>query len=497
MCMKKKIVGIVSAIVVLAALLTAGILMIIRSRNLEETGNLLGVSWYNEENTEFTITTAQELLEFARLSDFYTFENQTIKLGADIVLNEGNALDWKEKAPSIRWSPISGFAGTFDGQGHSISGVYGKSYESPMALFTATENTCTIRDLKLINSYFETGGNSGTASFSSSGNGNFIKLYSDAIIQCKGGVCGGIVGTVKMQATLEECWFAGTINQTGRKMGGMIAVIEAGRVNMKNCLFSGELHTTQSNFSWTATDGARAGGLCGKIKETAGLLVTDCLSTGVVTSVHNTYCGSVLGYSVNGAQISVDNTYDGGTSSSGKGYGSVASTGYPVPLNREELIGIKAYQWTALDFDNYWVAVDGDTPILKHFADTSLDLTGVEKAYDMDWYSESEYTFTLTNLKQLYGLALLAATNDFEDVTIELGADIVVNEGKRENWMKMPTIHLKMFGIQLEHNYAHLQELSMGKDIPSVVSTCAIINQTVQTIKVYLAVHQSIVRFEI
>ena len=183
--MKKKIITIVASslgVIVTSALLAAGIFMLVRNKNVEETGNVLGVSWYNEAEEEFEITTAEQLNEFAALSKFYTFEDQTIKLGADIVMNEGNAKDWAEKAPKLRWKPIEKFAGTFDGQGHTISGLYGKVYEAPMALFAQTDSIAVVQNLSLVNTYFETGGSAGAASFAVIGDGKFVKLYSDAII---------------------------------------------------------------------------------------------------------------------------------------------------------------------------------------------------------------------------------------------------------------------------------------------------------------------------
>ena len=62
--MKKKIITIVASslgVIVTSALLAAGIFMLVRNKNVEETGNVLGVSWYNEAEEEFEITTAEQL----------------------------------------------------------------------------------------------------------------------------------------------------------------------------------------------------------------------------------------------------------------------------------------------------------------------------------------------------------------------------------------------------------------------------------------------------
>ena len=81
--MKKKIIGIIASslgVVLVSALLAAGFLMILRNKNVEETGNVLGISWYKEDVKEFEISTAEQLNEFAKLSNFYTFEKQKVKV---------------------------------------------------------------------------------------------------------------------------------------------------------------------------------------------------------------------------------------------------------------------------------------------------------------------------------------------------------------------------------------------------------------------------------
>ena len=441
--MKKKIITIVASslgVIVTSALLAAGIFMLVRNKNVEETGNVLGVSWYNEAEEEFEITTAEQLNEFAALSKFYTFEDQTIKLGADIVMNEGNAKDWAEKAPKLRWKPIEKFAGTFDGQGHTISGLYGKVYEAPMALFAQTDSIAVVQNLSLVNTYFETGGSAGAASFAVIGDGKFVKLYSDAIIVNKGDNSGGIITKVTMNVILEECWFEGSITQNGRWMGGIVAAINNGRAMIKHCLFSGDISTSQEIIYYASTDGVRTGALCGVVNKNSSLMIEDSLASGTMSVKHNTYAGTVVGAIFDGASGNMTDVYTTqeitGINLIGAGSGRTSTP--PAYMEQEQMLGVKAYQWSTLDFDNYWAVVEGGTPILKHFAKEVPSLAGIEKAYDISWYSSTSYDVTITNLKELYGLAVLSKTNTFENYVIKLGADIVVNEGKATTWMNNP-----------------------------------------------------------
>lgn len=87
-------------------------------------------SWYenNKDATEFSIGTAAELAGLAKLvNDGTNFSGKTIKLTKDIRLNEQDV-----PTGGHEWTPIGKYArrakkpfsGTFDGQGHTISGLY-------------------------------------------------------------------------------------------------------------------------------------------------------------------------------------------------------------------------------------------------------------------------------------------------------------------------------------------------------------------------------------
>ena len=122
-------------------------------------------SWYDASETEYTLMDSADLYGFAMLSQSNSFANKTIKLGADIVVNKGTASDWSTAAPDFGWLSIGGtnaststttprFAGTFDGQMHTISGVYLTTSAQWGGLFSGTEAGSTIKNLYLKNSYF-------------------------------------------------------------------------------------------------------------------------------------------------------------------------------------------------------------------------------------------------------------------------------------------------------------------------------------------------------
>ena len=108
-------------------------------------------SWYNENDNEFTLTTAEQFAGFRDLVDrANTFEGKTVKLGVDIDLN------------NINFDPIGkgyvhnggqAFMGTFDGQGHTIYNLYqngwdlGYSYSTVGGGLFASIKDATIKNL--------------------------------------------------------------------------------------------------------------------------------------------------------------------------------------------------------------------------------------------------------------------------------------------------------------------------------------------------------------
>lgn len=143
----------------------------------------LDTSWYydNQDATEYHITSADQLLSLSYLvgDEFVTFKGKTIYLDCDIVWNQGvftmdantfaplyNGLPVDDTNPVNEWYPIgdrligygtSGsengqFFGNFDGQGHTISGLYvndARAYAGFFAVFCGQE----LKNLNIVNSY--------------------------------------------------------------------------------------------------------------------------------------------------------------------------------------------------------------------------------------------------------------------------------------------------------------------------------------------------------
>ncbi|MBQ7485101.1 MAG: hypothetical protein IJT78_00565 [Oscillospiraceae bacterium] len=456
--MKKKTAILVSCLAALLVVAGIGGWLLVRHWNAD-TGNKAGIEWYSLKKTEYTITTAQELYDMAKLSRYYDFAGQTFKLGADIVMNEGAPEDWGTTMPEYLWdNPIYGFAGTFDGQGHTISGVYAMGYALapldiyyekhptveywskkalylPTGLFAYTKQECLIKNLNVVDSIFYNWSNNGGSSVVSNGAGTLDTVYSSATVVDYNQYAGGLVGLVENGVFhLENCWFDGELRMEGPKGysgGGLIGGIKKSAENttITHCLNTADI----SNEYWQDEPGV--GGFVGLLQDGAHLKIADSLAVGSITVDRNDSVGTAVGRMDGGAVLSAENAYtnlDGYPAVTG--YWTTAIQSYPIGLKKECYIGNAALQWANLDYENYWTIVEGSTPVLRVFAKQVSSETTAEKAYDISWYDEEKSEYTLTTLDQLYGFYILSADHDFAGKTVKLGADITVNEGDAKDW---------------------------------------------------------------
>ena len=153
------------------------------------------------------------------------------------------------------WTPVGNgvsavkdfFAGTFDGCGHTISGLNVQSSTANQGLFAAI-NQATIRSLNV----------SGVVSC---GTKNYI---------------GGIVGKVQ-DGTIENCSFSGSV--TGGYTGGIAGGLNSNNVTISGCVNAADV------------TGTTAGGILGFWKNTAA--IRDCYNTGSVTG--SAKAGGIVG----------------------------------------------------------------------------------------------------------------------------------------------------------------------------------------------------------
>lgn len=243
----------------------------------------------------YKISKASHLIKFAEKVNEATSERFYAVLMADIELNDTSDWeDWDTDAPANIWTPIGinskhVFKGGFDGNNHTVSGVYINSTEDYKGLFGYISFVTTVKNLNLAKSYIKgkdnVGGICGTLM-------NLCKLdncQNAATIHGErnvGGVCGSVSVT---NASIPNCENDGGV--WGSECVGGIAGTNAGTIG--GCRNSGMVRGRQG--------GRNVGGICGDNTS----IVSNAYNTGFVAGDNGTggICGAMNGMTTKTATL--------------------------------------------------------------------------------------------------------------------------------------------------------------------------------------------------
>ena len=161
---------------------------------------------YDEATKTYTLSTAAQLAGLATVcTASNNFSGYTVKLAKDMVFNRG-------EETTYTWSPIANFSGTFDGDGHLVSGLYFKGTAGDIGFFSQNCSGIKVRNLAIVNTSFTTTGNRcGAVIGNSTANAVYENLYVDAAIKA-GNQAGGLIGLGG--GTVRGCVFGGTVSTT-------------------------------------------------------------------------------------------------------------------------------------------------------------------------------------------------------------------------------------------------------------------------------------------
>ena len=326
-------------------------------------GSTRDTSWYDAGKSSFSLTTPAQLAGLADLvNGGKDFSGVTIALGRD--------LDLAGKS----WTPINNFAGTFDGGGHTIRGLYVNDKDiEKMGLFGAVKGG-TVHSLRLQDADV----NCDAASHGA----NFDRLART------GSLAGSLEG-----GAVYDCWADGGAVRANRGascgqgdyVGGLVGQITGGTVY--NCASSAAVSNGESI---SDAPNLKAGGIVGQV---AGGSVENCYAAGAmnITKGQSPIVGGVAG-EITGGAVAYCYWNNGQGAAAGSG---TASECYPVTAEQEgrstALIGDASSRYagtpslmTAL---NNWVAdragggyssweQRNNKPLLAVFAAAYLDVAG-------------------------------------------------------------------------------------------------------------------------
>lgn len=360
-------------------------------------------SWYDAESTskDVTLTTPAQLAGFSQLSQTNNFLNWTIRLGADMVLNTGDAAEWGTTAPANAWTPIGEFWGIFDGQGYTVSGMYIMNKAKAEIGFFASLNGGIVRNVSFVNSYVVGYRQVGTvAGIIKTVFGKISNVYSDAYVyayNCEGTVsdgsqAGGILGANATELSeINACWFDGEVygiadpGETGlandnkaTQVGGIVGV-STQPITVKDCLVTAKI-----------TGHSQIGGVVGRFIGASGQVVENCLvlPKEMVASrwtPNTVFAGEFVGIAFNGLSITIKNCYGLNTYSvtypletmtdankvnktathSSNGTVTLTEDSHMDRFAEADLQGDSATsKLVGFDFTNVWKTVEGATPVI-------------------------------------------------------------------------------------------------------------------------------------
>ena len=250
---------------------------------------------YSAYNGWYAISTAEELYGFAKLVNGGTTSANGV-LTADIVVNENvlTADGELNGTPKYSWIPIGAsknFTGNFDGQGHTIRGLYFNNTNSSGGHFVGLfglvgvgtgNNIASVSNVGIVDSYF--------------------KAY-----QSVGAICGFCA-----KARISNCYNAGTI--IGINGQGWIGGICGDGSNSQN---NRSYIINCYNTGMVKGNADRVGGICGRAND-----ITNCYNTGLVIGDKGYVggvVGSVLSSGSDGESLIANNYYLAGCAKDGEG----------------------------------------------------------------------------------------------------------------------------------------------------------------------------------
>ncbi len=221
------------------------------------------------------------------------------------------------------WNPIGTFTGTFDGAGHTISGLYiagdssADGNDRGLSLFSCLGSGGTITNLTVDGKIDPEDCHGSFGGIVGENDGTISNCISDVDIKnttgYAKGTIGGVVGSANSGSTVENCRYTGTINVThsGSSMGMGGVVGQASGCTIRNCENAG---TVQTNI-WR-------GGIVGRNNGSAQVL--NCRNSGIVTS-NNPAAGAGSGGVVGDNYGTIENSYNTGTVTGGDCTGGVTA----------------------------------------------------------------------------------------------------------------------------------------------------------------------------
>ena len=253
------------------------------------TGTFETITTPNPPSVPPGFTAVSSLEQFLAIADNLT---GNYALTADIDLSD--SVNWNGGAGYLPiGTPGSPFTGTFDGQGHTIKGLYVNRPSSNYVGLFGYANGATIKNVGLVDNTI-TGKDyvGGVAGYSVNGT-TITKSYVSGNVQGQSGL-GGITGW-NQDSSIIDSYVTGNVSGTGSAIGGLTSVNRGSSARIINSYVKGNVTT-----SWSAA------GLT--YENSQGGTIINSYFTGSVTVGQHSAAGLV--YVASGSSIINSGWYD-------------------------------------------------------------------------------------------------------------------------------------------------------------------------------------------
>ena len=270
------------------------------------------------QNNPYQISNSSQLFWFAnQVNNKYGQASINAVLTEDIVVNDNllDSLKFDEygkvtnEADFKKWTPIGNssreYQGTFDGQNHTISGLYFNDDSIDYVGLFGYNVSGTIKNVGVIDSYFKgknyVGGICGSMNY-----GRIENCYNTGTVSGSSDV-GGVCGYNYLKCKITNSYNAGSVSGSNRYAGGV-------------CGYKSDTSTIENSYNTGSVSGNQVvGGVCGKNIN----IITNVYNTGTVNG--NSIVGGVCGHNDGGA---IENNYNTGSVSGSSDVGGVCGYSY-------------------------------------------------------------------------------------------------------------------------------------------------------------------------
>lgn len=344
------------------------------------------------EADPFLIETPAQLAYIVTANKSGAFTGKYFKLANDIKINDTSKPNWKENARNWAWADFR-FVGTFDGDGHTIDGLYFSGSQKRFGLFSFIGDS-VVKNVRFTNAY----------------------IYNTVSSDAEG--CAIVAGQASAQTTFDLIYIDESCYVNAPNTKGVAGII--GRSNQNITISNSAVFGTYLGSSHVgAFFGTHWGGS---------------------QNLSNSFTAANVPAMPSRTLATADNAY----ATASEGWYDRAVT----ILTADQMKGEAAKTNLAgLDFENVWKTVDGGYPIIRGqeptppvtpptpppVDDSVWDGTWVTDFSTFEGSGTAGDPYIIKNGKQLAFAAVKNSTLNGGHY-YKLGADIVLNDTSKANW---------------------------------------------------------------